>query len=270
MIPSLKLKNDVVMPALGLGTWQLTGDDCINSVKEALKMNYLHIDTAQIYGNQEEVKEAIKDEDRGKLYITSKLWHFDLEKNSVEDLTNKILEELEVEYVDQLLLHWPNKNLDHNKIIGEMALMIEQGKTRSIGVSNFTVKHLSELTKENLDLITNNQVEFHPGLYQEELLNFCKENNILITAYSPLGRSEILKTPLLVELAEKYEKTPSQICLKWNLSKGNIVIPKASSKEHLEQNKDVFDFELSQEDELLIDELGDDNRLVNPDFGEFD
>ena len=270
MIPSVELRNSILMPQIGLGTWKLTGKDCTNSVKEALNLGYVHIDTAKVYENQKEISKAIKDKKREELYITSKLWQFDLEDNSVNDLTINILEELKTTYLDQLLLHWPSETLDHNKVIEDMGELIEDGLVRSIGVSNFTINHLKKLKKKNLKLISANQVEFHPALYQKELLSFCEEKGIKVVAYSPIGRAKILDNILFDELELKYNKSRAQICLRWCVQKGVIVIPKASSIKHLKENIDIFDWNISQEDELLLDGLGNELRLTNPYFGEFD
>lgn len=270
MIPSVELKSGFLMPQIGLGTWKLTDSDCVKSVKNAIDVGYVHIDTAKVYGNQKEISKSIKAKNREELYITSKVWQFDLEDNSVWDLTINILEELNTTYLDQLLLHWPNQNLDHDKIIEDMGKLIDDGLVKSIGVSNFTINHLKKLKKKNLALISTNQIEFHPALYQKELLDFCEENGIKVVAYSPIGQAKIFNDILFDELELKYNKTRAQICLRWCIQKGVIVIPKASSIKHLKENIDIFDWNISQEDELLLDGLGNKLRLVNPSFAEFD
>lgn len=270
MIPSVELRNGFLISQVGLGTWKLTGENCINSVKEALNLGYVHIDTAQVYENQKEIAVAIKSKKREELYITSKLWQFDLEENNAEDLTINILKELDTTYIDQLLLHWPNKNLDHDKVIEDMAKLIENGIVKSIGVSNFTINHLKKLKKKNLKAISTNQVEFHPGLFQKELLDFCEKNEIKLVAYSPIGQGKIFDNILFDELKLKYNKTSAQICLRWAIQKGVIVIPKASSSKHLKENIDIFNWNISQEDELILDNFGEKLRLTNPSFAEFD
>lgn len=270
MIPSVELKSGFLMPQLGLGTWKLTDKNCVDSVRDALNLGYVHIDTAQFYNNQKDIAKVINEKKREELYITSKLWPFELLENNVFDLAKNIIDELGTDYIDQLLIHWPIKELDNDKVIEDMQILQENYLIKSIGVSNFTINHLKKLKKKNLKLISTNQVEFHPGLYQKELLDFCEENKIKLVAYSPLGQGKICNDFLFEELELKYEKSLAQICLKWNLQKGNIIIPKASSVEHLKENISVFDWNLSQEDELLIDRLGNKLRLTTPDFAEFD
>lgn len=269
MIPTKKLASGIAIPILGLGTWKLTGNTCVQAVQKALELGYTHIDTAQAYGNQPEIAEALADFDRKKLFITSKIWHSDLRSKSVEPACNRILEELQTNYVDLCLIHWPNRSVPIAETLEAMNNLVKQKKVRSIGVSNFTVAHLKEALQTNA-IISANEVEFHPAFFQKELLDFCAQKKIAVIAYSPLGRSSLLNHPVLREIAKKNAKTVSQICLRWLLQKGLIVIPKASSETHLAENMRLFDWELSLEDEQRIDFLGEKNRLLNPGFAEFD
>ncbi len=268
MIPAKKLASGIAIPVLGLGTWELAGKKCVETVQKALELGYSHIDTAQVYENQREIGRAIQGFDRKKLFIASKIWRSDLQSKSVEPACDRILEELETDYVDLLLIHWPNRSVPIAETLEAMNNLVKQKKVKSIGVSNFTVPHLKEALETNA-IISANEVEFHPAFFQKELLGFCTQKKIAVIAYSPLGRGSLLSHPVLREIAKKNAKTVSQICLRWATQKGLIVIPKASSETHLAENTRLFDWELSGEDASAIDELGTNHRLVNPGFAEF-
>lgn len=270
MIPVTILENGNQMSVFGLGTWELTGNNCINAVKTALKLGYNHIDTAEIYGNQKEIGKAINGIPRDKLFITSKVWRDNLNYKDVMTACDNTLNDLGVEYLDQYLIHYPNRNISIKETFDALSKLYKEGIIKSVGVSNFTIRHLQDAIKIAQVPICVNQVEFHPLLYQKDLLNFCEKYNIKITAYSPLARTEVFDITLLKKLGKQYKKTAGQISLKWLLQKGVIVIPKASSEAHLKENLDIFDFELSEADSELIDNLRISKRLVIPPFAEFD
>jgi len=270
-IPLITLNNKQKIPNLGLGTWQMQGETVYYSVLNALKIGYTHIDTAEIYYNQEEIGNAIKDSkiDRKKLFITSKIWHQDLHYDSVLNSFEHILSQLKTDYLDLLLIHWPNKNIPMKETFDAFEFLVKNNKVKSIGVSNFTISHLKEAMKISKIPISVNQVEFHPYLFQSALLEFCNENNIKLEAYSPLAHGEILQEKLILSLAKKYSCSPSQISLAWLIEKGIIVIPKASSEEHLKQNIQSLEIKLSKSDIKSIDSLNKNQRTVNPAFSEF-
>lgn len=267
-IPVYKLKSGGVIPILGLGTWNLTGKICIDSVRKAIELGYTHIDTAEVYGNHKEIGKAIRDFDRSKIFITTKVWRDDLRHDDVLKACNRALNELDTDYLDLYLIHWPNREVPVEETLNAMKELRDADKIRSIGVSNFTIRHLQEALEVGVD-ISINQVEFHPHLYQKELLDFCREKGIVITAYSPLGRGEVLKDKTLIELAEKHSRTPVQISLKWLLQKSMVVIPKASSEEHLRQNIDISSWKLAEDDVKRIDNIGITKRIVDFQFSEF-
>ena len=269
MIPSVKLNTGQKMPQLGLGTWQLEGEKCVSAVKTALELGYNHIDTAQVYENQREIARALQNVDRGKLFITSKLWFTDLKRESVQPACDQILQELEISYLDLLLIHWPQKTVPIAETLEAMNELVKQKKTRAIGVSNFTIAHLREALETKKARISVNQVEFHPLLYQKDLLEFCNQNKIVLTAYSPLGRSTIFKHRTIKSIAQEHGKTPAQVCLRWETQKNIVVIPKASSKPHLKENMQIFDWFLSKEDVQAIDSINRQKRVCNPPFAEF-
>lgn len=267
-----KLSNSKI-PQLGFGTYQLRGDECVKAVETAIDVGYTHIDTAEIYGNEEEVGKAIAKIDRKDLFITSKIWRSSLSYRGVMQSCNETLKKLDTDYLDLYLIHWPNKNAPYPEVFEAMYGLIKQGKIKNVGVSNFTIKHLTEAFKHAKEAgveISVNQVEFHPFLYQKELLDFCKEHNVVLTGYSPIARGKVLKHPLLQQIGEKHDKTAAQVALRWSLQKDVVVIPKSGNPDRIQENFEVFDFELSSTDMKKIDDIKERNRLINPNFGEFD
>lgn len=258
------------IPRLGLGTWQLEGEICYQTTKDALEIGYRHIDTAHIYGNHVEIGKAIKDSgiDREKLFITSKLWRNEMSEEDVKPAFLRALGELQTDYIDLYIIHWPNHTIPIKSTIAALANLKKEGLIKHFGVSNFTINHLKDALEASQE-IDINQVEFHPSLNQKELLEFCNLNKIKLTAYSPIGHGKDLDVPLIIEMAKKYSKTPAQICINWCLQKGLVTIPKASSKARLQENYDAQLFTLSPQDIALIDDLNLNNRYINPSFGEF-
>lgn len=253
--PELEMNDGNKIPVLGLGTWQLTGENCRAIVKRALELDYRHIDTAEGYGNQSEIGNAIKNFERSKIFLTSKVWMNHLHYDDVINACNRTLKELNTDYLDLYLIHWPNPEVPLEETFGALEELIDDGKTRSVGVSNFSI----DLMKEALEVaeipITVDQVEFHPYLYRKDLLEFCNKNRIVLTAYSPLGRGVLFQDETMREIADRYRKTPAQICLRWGLQKGVVVIPKSGSEKHLKENLAIFDWNISQDDMKRIDLL---------------
>lgn len=270
---SITLVSRENMPVLGLGTWKMVGKECSHSVKKALEMGYVHIDTAMIYRNQKEIGKVLKESgiDRSKIFITSKLWVDSMHHDDVIKECNETLSDLGLDYVDLYLLHWPKKEIPMEETLSAIEELYNQGKFKSFGVSNFTIAHLKEALLKTKVPICVNQVEFHPYLYQKELLEFCKENNIIITAYCPLAHGELINEPTLKKIGEKHNKSASQVSLRWLIQKGTIVVPKASSEKHLKENLEIFDFELSVEEMQEIDGLNKNKRIVEYEgLSEFD
>lgn len=271
---TLTLNNQTKIPAIGLGTWQLSGNNCINVVKKSLELGYRHIDTGELYANEAEVGQAIRESEipREEIFITTKVWQENLTYDRVLKACEISLLKLGTDYIDLYLMHWPDKYLNMKEILKAFNLLYQQGKIKAFGVSNFTIHHLKDTLSITDELglpISVNQVEFHPLLYQEELLDFCKEKNIIITAYSPLAQGEIPKQNDLKEIGNKYNKTAGQIALKWLLEKNIVIIPKSKSANHLQENIDL-NFQLAEEDIEKIDDLNKNQRFVDPGFGEFD
>lgn len=264
------MKSGHAMPQLGLGTWQLTGRTCNEAVKKALELGYNHIDTAEIYGNQKEISMAISGVNRNKLFITSKVWRDNLSYDDALESAERTLKELGISYLDLLLIHWPNRDIPIKETMNALNDLAKEGKAKSIGVSNFTIRHLQEALKVSQVPISVNQVEFHPYLYQRDLLEFCRKNGIILTAYSPLGQGHVLGDKTIKEIAEKNRITQTQVCISWILQKGAVAIPKASSEPHLKENLAAIEVKLPDDDIRELDSLAATKRIVNPGFAEFD
>lgn len=258
------LKNGLEIPVVGFGTWKTPdGDDAYNSVSEALKAGYRHIDTAAVYGNEESVGKAIKDSglSREDVFVTSKVWNTERGYDKTIAAYEASLEKLGMDYLDLYLIHWPaieKQNDDWEELNKESwrALMdlYKAGKVKSIGVSNFQKKHMEALKDAEI-LPMVNQIEFHPGWLQEETRELCKELGILVEAYSPNGNGKLLKDDTLLKIAEKYGKSVAQICIRWTLQHGTLPLPKSVTPEYIKENTEVFDFEISDEDMQTIDEM---------------
>jgi len=258
----VELNNGVKMPYLGLGTWKVKEIDAINSVNWALEVGYRMIDTATLYGNEQEVGKAIQSSEipREEIFITSKVWDSDQGYEKTKKAYEESLKLLDIDYLDLYLIHWPRKL--RNETWRAMQELYEEGRVKAIGVANFAIHHLKELLEKFEIIPAVNQVEFSPFLYRKELLKFCRKNNIQLEAYSPLTHGRKLDNPILKEIGKKYEKTPAQILIRWGLEHNIIEIPKSSNKEHIRENAEVFDFELSEEDMENMDNFDESFRLL--------
>ncbi|MGB9954274.1 aldo/keto reductase [Haloarcula marismortui] len=238
------------VPALGLGTWQLTGQSCRETVETALEMGYRHIDTAQAYGNERQVGLGIEAAavDREDVFLTTKLDGSNRDERSVRRSTRESLNKLGTDYLDLLLIHWPNTPwmAPLSETLGAMNDLVEEGLVRHIGVSNFSPSLLDEARDISTAPILTDQVQYHPYWDQRKLLDYCRIHDVLLTAYSPLARGGVLDDPALVQIGNRYGKSPAQVALRWLLQQDGVAaIPKASSRDHLEANLAVFDFELT-------------------------
>lgn len=261
------LNNGVKIPHLGFGTYTAKdGDKVIQSVKEALKIGYRHIDTASFYGNEEEVGIAIKESGvpRDEIFLVGKVWNSDQGYDKTLQAFKTSIKKLGTEYLDLYLIHWPQPL--SKETWKALEKLYKEGQIKAIGVSNFTIKHIQDLL-ENAEIIpTVNQVEFHPQLVQNELMDFCKKHNIQLEAWSPFMRGQIFRIPLFQYLSKKYERTISQIVLRWNLQMGVVTIPKSTTLARIKENTDIFDFEISKEDMKKIEKLNNGFRIgMNPD-----
>ena len=260
--------QDVEIPKLGYGTWQVKGEACREGVRHALKLGYRHIDTAQIYENEAEVGEGIAESgvDRDSIFLTTKIWNDEHAADDVRQSTEASLERLGTDHVDLLLIHWPiEEDAPLEETLEAMVELQEQGKAHLIGVSNFTPSQFERACE--LAPIACNQVEYHPFLDQSELVELAREHDALLTAYSPLAQGHVLEDPTLQNIAEKYDKSPTQIALRWLLQQRCVsAIPRSTSAEHRASNFDVLDFELAGGDMAQINKLARGQRLVDPDW----
>ena len=252
---SLTLLSGHSMPVVGLGTWPMRGDQCKEVVKQALELGYTHFDTAWIYQNQREIGEALREvgADRSQLFITSKVGRDYLQYDVAIEQADENLQLLQMDYVDLMLVHWPNDTVQMEGYIRAFNEFFDAGKARSIGVSNFSVEQMERACSLSTAPISVNQIKYHPGYEQRDVLQWCLENDVVVTAYSPLGKKNILRDSVLLDIARIYDKTSAHVALKWLMQKGMIVIPKASSREHLQANLDVFDWSLSESEMQSID-----------------
>ncbi|WP_434305649.1 aldo/keto reductase [Clostridium botulinum] len=250
------LNNGVKMPLLGFGTYKAeNGNIVIQSVKEALRIGYRHIDTASYYGNEEGVGTAIKESGipREEIFLVSKVWNSDQGYEKTLKSFENSIKELGTDYLDLYLVHWPQSLT--KETWKALEKLYKEGRVKAIGVSNFLVDHLKWLLEDVEIMPMVNQVEFHPQLIQKELMEFCSKNNIQLEAWSPLMRGKVFEIELLQDLAKKYDKTISQIVLRWDLQMGVVTIPKSVTQSRIKDNADIFDFEISKEDMDRIQQL---------------
>ena len=257
------LNNGVKMPWLGLGVFRSEeGTEVENAVKVALENGYRSIDTAAIYQNERGVGKAIQESGvaREDVFLTSKVWNTEQGYQSTLAAFEDSLEKLQTEYLDLFLVHWPKgqRSVETWKALEEL---YEKGKIRAIGISNFLVHHLEDFLPQCKVIPAVNQVEFHPELIQPDLLKYCQQKGIQLEAWAPIMKGKVNEVPVMIELAEKYGKTPVQIVLRWDIQKGVVTIPKSVTPERIIANTDIFDFELSTEDMAKIDALDSNARI---------
>jgi 2,5-diketo-D-gluconate reductase A len=272
-VPTLALNNDVVIPQLGFGVWQVPSEGTAKAVRTALDSGYRSIDTAAAYRNEAGVGEAIRSSGlpRQDLFVTTKLWNSDQGYDPALRAFDASLSELGLDYVDLYLIHWPLPKRD-NYVDTWRALekLHADGRVRAVGVSNFQVPHLRRLLDETEIVPAVNQVELHPNLQQAALREFHALHGIVTEAWSPLAQGALLSEVIVTSLAAKYGKSPAQIVLRWHLQLGNVVIPKSVTPSRIAENIDVFDFELADDDMTVISELDMGTRVgPHPDTFDF-
>lgn len=259
------------IPQLGLGTWRLSGRKCTDVLLQAMDLGYRHIDTADFYGNHEAIGAALQQTSvvRDEIFLTTKIQAHDLEPGRIKPTVERFLRELQTEYLDLLLIHWPSQTVPVAESLRVFAELRDEGRIRNAGVSNFNRRRVREAVDAGLLPIVNNQVEYHVYLNQQRLLDFCKQMDVTVTAYSPMVHGRVGKDSLLQEIGQAHERTATQVALRWLVQKEIIAIPKAGSEQHLRENLALFDWSLSDEEMARIDAIGHEERTVNAGWEEF-
>lgn len=253
------LNNNIEIPNIGFGTYLLNGQECIDIVKKAIEIGYRHIDTAARYQNEKEIGQALKETNipRDQLFITSKVWVDCMGYDNAMESFNRSLHNLDLEYIDLFLIHWPNNQDYRINVETWRALehLYKEGKVKAIGMSNFLKHHLEPII-ENCEIKPMvNQLEYHPGLVRKDTIEFCKKHNILIEAWAPLGKGTMINNEDLEKIAKKYNKSVAQLCIKWCLQNEAIPLPKSSNISRIKENFDVFDFTIEDEDMEFINKM---------------
>ena len=264
-VPTVELNDGHRIPQLGFGVFQIDPSETVEAVRYALEVGYRHIDTAEMYGNEREVGEAIRASglDRGEVYVTSKLDNGDHRPDDARRAFDGTLEALGSDYVDLFLIHWPLPTLYDGDFVSTWKTLEEfkeDGRARSIGVSNFQVPHLERLAAETDTVPAANQIELYPYFQNREVAAYDEEHGIATEAWSPLAQGEILDDPVIGEIAQKLDRTPAQVVLRWHVQRGYIVFPKSVTPERIRENFALFDFELDGQQMAAITALNRDER----------
>jgi 2,5-diketo-D-gluconate reductase B len=258
--------NGAKIPAIGLGTWELHGRTCARIVEQALRLGYRHIDTAQMYDNEREVGEGLRASGvkRDRVFLTTKIWPSHFAPHDLERSAKECLVRLRLTEVDLLLLHWPNPQVPLVETLGALARVKQQGLARHIGVSNFTVALIEEAVAACPEPLVCVQVEYHHYLDQSRVGEACARHGMALVAYSPIAKGRIRNDRALLRIGDRYRKSAAQVCLRWLVQQGVAAIPRTSKLERLEENRGVFDFELSADEMATIFAMGSrDGRMLS-------
>jgi 2,5-diketo-D-gluconate reductase B len=259
--------NGANIPLLGLGTWDIRGDVCKRIVEQALRLGYRHVDTAAAYENEREVGEGIRKSGvpREQIFVTTKVWYTHLAPTDLLRSARESLVKLKLDYVDLLLIHWPNTSVPLDQTIAALCKAKRDGMTKHIGVSNFTTALIDQAVQFSTEPIATNQVELHPFLDQSKVIEACKANGIAVTAYLPIARGKGAGDPVLEKIGRAHRKSEAQICLRYLVQQGIVAIPRTSKVERLSENAEIFDFELSPAEIAEIQGLAKSaGRMVSP------
>ena len=268
-MPALPTQS-IAIPALGLGTYRLQGDACRRAVESALSLGYRHIDTAEMYGNEEAVGAALAASvvKRGEVHVTTKCWHENLAPDALRRAFDASMKKLKLDTLDLYLIHWPSRSMNLRATLEAMLKLKDEGRVRAIGVANFTVALLKQAVEAIQAPITCNQVEYHVLLDQSKLLAYMQKHNIPLVAYCPLAQGRLAQHPALDAIAKKHDAAPAQVALKWLLDqKGIAAIPKSARPEGQQANLDALQLSLDDADRRAIAALPKNQRCVSPGFG---
>ncbi|OBI34997.1 aldo/keto reductase [Mycobacterium colombiense] len=259
-VPTIKLNDGVSIPQLGFGVFQIKPDETAAAVKTALEIGYRHIDTAEMYGNEKEVAQGIRDAglDRGDVFVTSKLNNGFHRPDDARRAFDETLKKLDSDYVDLFLIHWPLPTLYDGDFVSTWKVFEEfarDGRARSIGVSNFQVAHLDRLANETDTVPSVNQVEVHPYFGNDEVRAYGREHGIATEAWAPIAQGKVLDDPVINRVADARGKSAAQVVLRWHIQRGDIVFPKSVTPERVKENFELFDFELDDSDMDAISAL---------------
>lgn len=259
------INNGIAVPRIGYGTWRLSNEEAELAVFEALKAGYRLVDTASFYGNEKGVGEAVRKSgiSRKEIFVTSKVWNADRGYVKTKDAFARTMQNLELEYLDLYLIHWPA----NYKQFGDQAKEINastwyaleelysEGRIKSIGLSNFLIHHINDLLKTAKIKPMVNQIEFHPGWNQKDTVEYCQKNSILVEGWKTLGRNSLLKNEALMQIARKYNKSTAQLCIRWAIQHGIVPLVKSVHPDRIYENMKVFDFVIDAKDIEIIDSL---------------
>jgi 2,5-diketo-D-gluconate reductase A len=266
-VPNIDLNDGNRIPQLGFGVYQVKPEETVEAVSEALRVGYRHIDTAEMYGNEKEVGEAVKASglDRGEVFITSKLSNAFHEPDDARRAFETTLSDLGTDYVDLFLIHWPLPTLYDGDYVSTWRTLEEfkkDGRAKSVGVSNFQVDHLERLARETETVPAVNQIEVHPYFTNETVRAYGKENGIVTEAWSPIAQGGVLEDPTITNIAEKVGKTPAQVVLRWHVQREDVIFPKSVTPSRMQENFDIFDFDLDSSDveEISALDRGEEGR----------
>jgi len=265
--------NGARIPAIGFGTWQLRGEACVSAVETALGLGYRHIDTARMYGNEQAVGQGVRASGlrRDDIFVTTKVWRDDIGAGALQRSAEASLRDLGLDAVDLLLIHWPNASIPLKNSIAALCDARRRGLARHIGVSNFPVALLEEALKFASEPLVANQCEYHPRLDQSAVIAACKRHGLAFVSYSPLGKGGLLSDSVLVDIARRLKREPSQVVLRWHLQQGIAAIPRSGSPDHIRDNFDVFDFTLDAADMAAVSGLRRaDGRMVDMGWAKWD
>lgn len=259
--------NGANIPLLGLGTWDVRGDVCRRIVEQAIRLGYRHVDTAQAYENEREVGEGIRNSGvpRDELFVTTKVWWTQLAPADLLRTTRESLQRLRLDYVNLLLIHWPDPSVPLDQTIAALCKAKRDGMTKHVGISNFPTELIDKAVQYSTEPIATNQVEMHPYLDQSKVLAACQANGIALTAYSPIVRGKAAGDPVLSKIGRAHRKSEAQVCLRYLVQQSVVAIPRTSKLERLTENSEIFDFELTAAEMAEIKSLArPDGRMVNP------